>query len=522
MGSPALQEPSLPGGGGLVAGHEVGSVSRDGVEEQQPVLFYSIRSAAGSEEPLPLSGARLEDDPVPVRWEPQSQLAGQVSLVEAGRVHGWACVKGTLGADLAVSVYVDGVEVGRATAVLPTQGAAVNRLCQIEGLLAAQQGQQVQPGDDQQAQPAQEAARTGVGFVVPLPPLEQGVHAVREAGRHAFMGRLLVPGGCCWVCLVHCFDAWPADLTSCVISACCAMIACVDLHAPALTASCPPLAVLRPQLRAFVTAPGGAYKQELGQSPLLFRESSVSPDQEERIRRKDAIIQTRNAQVRLKPAPDVLLVSVECDCFLCKHATAQKCAQCAGVAARLLGWLVQCAMTCPAIAPCTHAHRLLPTLCISLLRLLPGRLPVGRAAHQAAVAQRGGQHPRRQTHPAIPSRGKRMLLLGQGAWLSPPLLPPPLVLLCGPLAVACARVSCTLSCLASRLVCTPRHALELAQAASQAAQPPTGTSAAPSLCRLLRRRMQSGEPTAPASCSSLASTRCVPLGGASLRNAAHG
>ena len=188
MGSPALQEPSLPGGGGLVAGHEVGSVSRDGVEEQQPVLFYSIRSAAGSEEPLPPSGARLEDDPVPVRWEPHSQLAGQVSLVEAGRVHGWACLKGTLGADLAVSVYVDGVEVGRATAVLPTQGAAVNRLCQIEGLLAAQQGQPGQPGDDQQAQPAQEAARAGVGFVVPLPSLEQGVHAVREAGRHAFRG----------------------------------------------------------------------------------------------------------------------------------------------------------------------------------------------------------------------------------------------------------------------------------------------------------------------------------------------
>lgn len=52
------------------------------------------------------------------------------------------------------------------------------------------------------------------------------------------------------------------------------------------------------QLRVFVAAPApGGYRQELNQSPVLFRESSVSPDQEERIRRKDAIIQTRNAQV---------------------------------------------------------------------------------------------------------------------------------------------------------------------------------------------------------------------------------
>lgn len=94
---------------------------------------------------------------------------------------------------------------------------------------------------------------------------------------------------------------------------------------------------------------------------------------------------------------------------------------------------------------------------------------------------------------------------GQGACLLPPLL-----LFCGPLTAACARASCTLSCLGSRLVCTARHALELAQAAAQAAQPPTGTSAAPTLCRLLRRRTQSGKPTAPAWCSSLVSTRCVP------------
>lgn len=46
-----------------------------------------------------------------------------------------------------------------------------------------------------------------------------------------------------------------------------------------------------------MAAPGGGYKQELNQSPVLFRESAALPDQEERIRRKDAIIQTRNAQV---------------------------------------------------------------------------------------------------------------------------------------------------------------------------------------------------------------------------------
>ena len=47
----------------------------------------------------------------------------------------------------------------------------------------------------------------------------------------------------------------------------------------------------------FAVAPDRGFKQELGQSPLAFRESAASPDQEERIRRKDAIITTRNAQV---------------------------------------------------------------------------------------------------------------------------------------------------------------------------------------------------------------------------------
>lgn len=47
------------------------------------------------------------------------------------------------------------------------------------------------------------------------------------------------------------------------------------------------------QLRAFVRSPDGGYKQELNQSPLLFKESNVQPDAEEQLRRKDHIIQIR-------------------------------------------------------------------------------------------------------------------------------------------------------------------------------------------------------------------------------------
>ncbi len=52
-----------------------------------------------------------------------------------------------------------------------------------------------------------------------------------------------------------------------------------------------------PQLRAFARSTDGSYKQELNQSPLLFKESSIEPDMEEQLRRKDAIIHIRNAQV---------------------------------------------------------------------------------------------------------------------------------------------------------------------------------------------------------------------------------
>ena len=52
-----------------------------------------------------------------------------------------------------------------------------------------------------------------------------------------------------------------------------------------------------PQLRAFAVSPEGGYRQELHQSPVAFRESDVAPDQEESLRRKDAIILLRNAQL---------------------------------------------------------------------------------------------------------------------------------------------------------------------------------------------------------------------------------
>ncbi|KAL4449403.1 hypothetical protein ABPG77_007047 [Micractinium sp. CCAP 211/92] len=189
----------------------------------QPLLFYSVRSMQpGTQEPPPLAGPRVEEDPLPIQHDPAEKLTGQVNSVEAGRVHGWACLKGGAAAELAVSVYVDGVLAGRGQASLPTQTPAVRRLCQLDsgaGDSAAARAGQPHLGRD----------TSGVGFVVPLPPLPQGLHT----------------------------------------------------------------------LRVFVEAPPmlGAFRQELNQSPLLFRESSVSPDQEERIRRKDAIIQTRNAQV---------------------------------------------------------------------------------------------------------------------------------------------------------------------------------------------------------------------------------
>lgn len=143
--------------------------------ETQPVLFYSVRPVQGPE-PEPPRGPALEADAVPVATDPQEQLAGQVHMVEAGRAHGFACIKGTPGADLEVVAYVDGIEVGRTQATLPTQTPTVARLCQLEEeppagfAAAAAQQQQPRLGAD--------GAAVGVGFVVPLPPLPAGVHVV--------------------------------------------------------------------------------------------------------------------------------------------------------------------------------------------------------------------------------------------------------------------------------------------------------------------------------------------------------
>jgi len=141
------------------------------VAEGQPLLFYSVRAQQqfGPEPPL-LVGPRLEDDPLPLGSDAVGRLLGQVNSVEAGRVHGWACFKGALGTDLAITVYVDGVRVGQAQALLPTQTSAVRRLCHMDTLALA--------GAQQEQQAVMRGGEGGVGFVVPLPPLPEGLHVV--------------------------------------------------------------------------------------------------------------------------------------------------------------------------------------------------------------------------------------------------------------------------------------------------------------------------------------------------------
>jgi hypothetical protein len=51
------------------------------------------------------------------------------------------------------------------------------------------------------------------------------------------------------------------------------------------------------QVRAFVRNKEGTGKQELNQSPLPFIESAAQPGLEEALKRKDAIIRVRNAQI---------------------------------------------------------------------------------------------------------------------------------------------------------------------------------------------------------------------------------
>ncbi|EFN59688.1 hypothetical protein CHLNCDRAFT_133227 [Chlorella variabilis] len=179
--SPAGAEgsnPALPAGGGGGEG-----------EEGQPLLFYSVRSQhpLGSEA-AELAGPRLEEDPLPLGVDPEGRLLGQVNSVEAGRVHGWACVRGSLAADLAVTVYVDGVRVGQSAATLPTQAQPVRQLCQLDATSAAAAAQQqaalAVPGGG------------GVGFVVPLPPLPQGLHVgLTSRARRDMLRKTWVPSG---------------------------------------------------------------------------------------------------------------------------------------------------------------------------------------------------------------------------------------------------------------------------------------------------------------------------------------
>eukprot|EP00887_Chlorella_sp_A99_P003159 scaffold9.g3159.t1 len=134
-------------------------------------------------------------------------LLGQVDAIEAGVVHGWACLRGSKTTSLSVVLFVDGVRVAEAVADQPTQSSIVHRLCEQDAAAGADGGGGA--GAAAQAQPP----HAGVRWRAQLPPLPEGRHEVR-AGR----GRL----------------------------------------------------------RAFALAPSAAYKHELNQSPLPFRESSIA------------------------------------------------------------------------------------------------------------------------------------------------------------------------------------------------------------------------------------------------------
>jgi hypothetical protein len=181
--APASSDPVgldvLAGGGSL----------DDDLGLQQPLLYFSVRSAPPlGPEPPPLSGPSLEADGLPIQQDPLGRLVGQVSMVEAGRVHGWVCLKGIPYADLKVTAYVDGVRAGTAQATLPTQSQHVQRLCQLDAFAleddaaagsagAGGSGVAAAAAGGQQALAVSEGG-VGVGFIVPLPPLPQGIHVV--------------------------------------------------------------------------------------------------------------------------------------------------------------------------------------------------------------------------------------------------------------------------------------------------------------------------------------------------------
>lgn len=184
-GSPPAGDPSLADGGG--------SSSSEGLptdSEGQPLLHYSVRSMQPQGlEPPPLAGPRLEEDPLPIQHDPTGRLLGQVNSVEAGRVHGFACLKGAPGAELAVTVYVDGVLAGHGQASLPTQTQAVRRLCQLDGA-ASNDAAAAAAG---QPHVGRDGSGSGVGFVVPLPPLPQGLHTVSMRSDVVGVGRCIAP-----------------------------------------------------------------------------------------------------------------------------------------------------------------------------------------------------------------------------------------------------------------------------------------------------------------------------------------
>jgi hypothetical protein len=287
-----------------------------GAEREPLVLHYSVRPrGVHAGDAPPLEGPTVEQDQPPVGLGDGS-LLGQVDSVEAGQASGWACLRGAPGADLQarglrasvrasvlcvpargppalrsarpapsihsspvsvhafpaqVVVYIDGVRAAAAAAAgSHPRAATLGRLCGLD--------------TDGTGGPA-----WGLGFVAQLPPLDPGMHEASAAPCCAPFPAAALHARCPFACRLPtrgrgCTKPAPAH-------------ACPRPPAPA---PCPSL-----QLRAFVVSPraaaaetrgagaGGAYRQELHQSPLLFKESAVHPDQEEALRRKDAIILLR-------------------------------------------------------------------------------------------------------------------------------------------------------------------------------------------------------------------------------------
>ena len=101
------------------------------------VLFYNFRVHTSA--PPPLDGPRLQDDPLPVHAS-DGVMLGQVDQVDGGTVSGWACIPGVDSAPLQVTMYVDGVEVGKVEASLEMPHASIRRLCQVDMVVTSKVG----------------------------------------------------------------------------------------------------------------------------------------------------------------------------------------------------------------------------------------------------------------------------------------------------------------------------------------------------------------------------------------------